>query len=131
MHISNRFLALPLMASIVVVLAGCSSAAKPDTVLSSPDVTMVTNPDPVQTGQVELIFTVTDEKGAPLSGAEVLVTADHIGHSGMTLNGAATEQDEGRYAITADISMEGDWEITVQVNKDSTNFSKEFQIKAE
>lgn len=131
MRFFSRFLALPLMAMVVIVLAGCGSTAGLDTTASSPDVTMVTNPDPVQTGQVELIFTVTDEKGASLSGAEVLVTADHVGHSGMTLNGAATEQDEGRYAITADISMDGDWKVTVQINKDSTNFSKEFQLKAE
>lgn len=130
MHFSNRYFVLPLVALAVIVLAGCSAAGS-GTTSSSPDVTMATNPDPVQTGQVELLFTVTDEKGAPFSDAEVLVTADHVGHSGMTLNGTATEQDEGRYAITADISMEGDWKVTVQVNKDSTSFSKEFQIKAE
>ena len=131
MRFFYRLLALPLIAVAVIVLAGCSSTSNTDSTSSPPAVTMVTNPDPVQAGQVELIFTVTDEKGSPMTGAEVLVTADHIGHSGMTLNGTATEQDAGRYAITADISMEGDWKVTVQVNKASNSFSQEFQVKAE
>ena len=131
MRFFYRLLALPLIVMAVIALAGCSSGSGSDSTSSPPGVTMVTNPDPVQAGQVELIFTVTDEKGAPMTGAEVLVTADHIGHSGMTLNGTATEQDAGRYAITADISMEGDWKVTVQVNKASNSFSQEFQVKAE
>ena len=61
-------------------------------------------------------------------GAKVDISADHTDMSGMSMNGLATEQENGEYAITADFSMSGTWKIIVSVQKESLDFKKDFQM---
>lgn len=70
-----------------------------------------------------------DQKDQPLNGVNVDVSADHTDMSGMTLEGAATEQGNGKYAITADFSMSGSWKITVYVRKEGLDFKKDFELQ--
>jgi len=91
-------------------------------------VTLKTNPEPPIVGDVELQLYIVDENGQPLEGATVDVSADHTDMRGMTMSGLATAQGNGRYAITADFSMSGNWKINVFVRKDSLDLMKEFNL---
>lgn len=94
-------------------------------------INLTTRPDPAEVGEVELRLTVLDSKGQPINGADVDVVADHTDMSGMTLGGKATDQGNGVYAITANLSMAGNWEISVQVRKDALDYKQEIPFIVE
>lgn len=115
---------------IAVLLAGCSSAVQTQqTATDSVKITLKTNPVSSVVGKNEIVLDIQDNKGQPLTGANVDVSADHTDMSGMTMGGAATEQGNGKYVITADFSMSGTWKITVIVRKESLDFKKDFELK--
>jgi hypothetical protein len=106
------------LALLTIVLTACGrveSSANQDT--AKIDVKIETKPDPAVVGDVELILTITDLDGKPIEDARVDVSVDHIDMSGMTMDGPASEQGDGKFAIKADFSMSGNWEITVYVRK--------------
>lgn len=105
--------------------AGGSQAATPEPV----SITLSTNPEPPVVGKNEIILDLEEQNGQPLTGAVVDVSADHIDMTGMTMGGPATDQGNGRYAITADFSMTGTWKVSVFVRKDSLDVQKDFEIK--
>ncbi len=76
---------------------------------------LTTNPDPPESGQLEPVVTLTDGAGLPIDDAAVNLLASHATMSGMDMQAAATSQGEGRYAITADFGMSGEWLVTVEV----------------
>ena len=80
---------------------------------------------------VEIILNVKDALGNPVSGASVSIYADHIDMSGMDMSGQATEQGNGRYAITANFSMSGNWLLKVDVKTEDLAETQEiaFVIK--
>ncbi len=78
-------------------------------------IALATNPDPPKSGQLELIAVLTDAAGRPVDNAIVNVLASHETMSGMNMQGAATAQGNGRYAIGADFGMTGPWLVTVEV----------------
>ena len=119
---------------IIFILAGlltaCSSASTPkNTIADTVKITLKTNPITPIVGKTELILEIQDENGQNFSGAKVEVSADHTDMSGMTMNGLATEQEIGKYVITADFSMSGSWKITVSVQKDSLDYKKDFELR--
>jgi hypothetical protein len=115
---------------ISVLLAACGGAATPAASTSSTtaNIEVTTNPNPVATGDVELILNITDSDGNPIEGATVDVAVEHTGHGGMEMNGLATEQGGGRYAITANFSMSGNWKITVFVRKEGLDYQQEIEL---
>ena len=119
-----------LLATLSILLAACGSAATPATSNSSTlvNIKVETNPNPIATGDVELILNITDGDGNPIEGATVDVSAEHTGHEGMAMNGVATEQGGGRYAITANFSMSGTWKLTVYVRKDGLDYKEEIEL---
>ncbi len=115
---------------IALLLAGCSATSQPQK--SSADnvtITFTSNPSVPSTGETELIFDIKDQDNQPLIGAEVTVNADHTDMSGMDMNGVATEQGNGKYAITADFPMSGAWKVSVVVRKENLEFTKELELK--
>jgi uncharacterized GH25 family protein len=127
---NNQWKWIGMIVIIAVLLAGCSSAVQTQqTATDSVKITFMTNPAPSVVGKNEIVLEVQDNKGQPLTGANVDVSADHTDMSGMTMGGAATEQGNGKYAITADFSMSGTWKITVIVQKESLDFKKDFELK--
>lgn len=116
--------------TLSAVLAGCGSVAQPQT--TSADlvtISLKTNPASPTAGQNELIFILEDQKGQPVTGANLKVSADHTNMSGMTMSGPATEQGNGQYAITTDFSMSGNWKITVTVRKEDLEIKKDFALQ--
>jgi hypothetical protein len=126
----RKLISINLMVLMSMVLVACASAATPVAPASSASVNIAveTNPDPMVPGDVELTFTIADESGTPVEGATVDVDAAHTGHGGMEMTGAATDQGGGKYAITANFSMSGDWKITVHVRKEGLDYKEEIEM---
>ena len=122
------FVLLLFMFPFLAACAG-SSPQDPQSELASATISLVTNPNPAKAGDVELRFTVTDEKGQPLTGADFDVFADHTDMSGMTMHGKATEQGNGVYAITANFSMSGNWKLSVEVKKGDFDYKQDIELK--
>lgn len=75
-----------------------------------------------------MIVTVSDSNGQLLDGVQVFVFANHTEMTGMTMNGKATRQGEGRYSLKTDFSMGGLWKITVQIKKPPLNITQTFNL---
>lgn len=117
---------------ISVLLAACGSAQTPAPISSKPvNIKVETSPNPPMMGDIELILTVTDANGNPIEGATVDVSADHIDMTGMDMSGAATEQGDGKYAINANFSMSGNWELKVYVRKEGLDYSEEIALSVQ
>ena len=120
-----------LVAGLSLLLAACG-AAQPTEAVSTTEpvtITLVTDPASPMIGDITLQFTVVDDKGQPVIGADFDVFADHTDMSGMTMQGKATEQGDGVYAITANFSMSGNWKLTLQVKKDSLDYKQDISLK--
>lgn len=91
-------------------------------------VTLQTNPLQPKVGQVELIVEVKDASNREVDGATVTVWANMLDHSMGDLTGQATSQARGRYAIRANLSMAGDWQVEVQVKTAEEDVRRTFEI---
>ncbi len=120
-----------LSIGLTLLLTACSSAGSAAPAQATTPVTMTMNvlPDPPVVGDVLLYFNVVDDQGQPVTGAEVNVMADHTEMSGMTMQGNATDQGKGIYAITTNFSMAGQWKITVQVKTSAIDHSEDFNVE--
>lgn len=112
------------------LLAACSSAATPvETTSSKPvNIKVETSPTPAVMGDMEVVLTITDADGKPIEGATVDVSAKHTDMSGMDMGGTATDQGSGRYSISANFSMSGNWKLTVYVRKAGLDYKEEIDL---
>lgn len=126
----RKFMLINLIVALSVLLAACGSAATPTDTSSSGQVNikLETNPAPAATGDVELIFTITDVTGSPIDGAKVDVAAEHPSMAGMGMSGQATEQGGGKYSIKANFSDPGDWVLTIYVRKGELDYKEEIDL---
>ncbi len=120
-----------LAVGMSIFLAACGSAAtqSPTATAAPATITLNTNPNPPTAGEVELVFSVVDDKGQPVSGADFDVIADHTDMNGMTMHGKATDQGNGNYAIVTNFSMAGNWKLTIQVRKEALNFRQDIDLE--
>lgn len=121
-------LVLALISMLVLVACGGSGREGSSTTTEGLQVTLQTNPAQPELGPVELIVDVKDEDGQAVDGATVTLKADMIGHSMGDLSGQATGQANGRYAIGANLSMAGEWQIDVQVKTAEEEAQRSFRI---
>ena len=129
-----RLTIFTLLILLFLLLAACggnTGFGADATTTDSVNITLATNPTNPQTGQVELVATVKDEQGQPINNAEVYIFANHTDHGGMDVQGKATNQGEGRYAVTVDFSMSGPWKVTVQVNQSQEIITQGFDLEVE
>ena len=95
-------LRLTVFALLLFLLVACGGNGENGVeTTDSVNITLATNPANPQSGQVELVATVKDGQGQPINNVEVYIFANHTGMGGMDMQGQATNQGEGRYAITA------------------------------
>lgn len=132
----RKFIVINLFVLVSVLLAACGGAPTPsasDDGASSQQVNIAvsTNPTPAMMGDIELVLTITDGSGNPIEGASVDVSADHTDMTGMTMGGAATDQGGGKYAINANFSMSGSWNLTVYVRKDGLDYKEDIEFKVQ
>jgi hypothetical protein len=107
-------------------LTACDGqATDPQADTDSLRISLTTEPDPPQSGLVDLTISVTDAHGRPLTEADLFIIADHTEMRGMTLTETAAAQGDGRYSITAEFAHGGNWRVTVQVNRDGANVALE------
>ncbi|MHB0965662.1 MAG: FixH family protein [Bellilinea sp.] len=120
-----------LSIGLTLLLTACSGAGSVAPAQTAEPVTITMNvlPDPPVVGDVLLYFNVVDDQGQPVTGAEVNVMADHTDMSGMTMQGNATDQGKGIYAITTNFSMTGQWKIAVQVKTSAIDHSEDFNVE--
>jgi len=141
------FINMLVLLSVLLVACGGAATPAPSTPSKPVNITVSTNPNPAATlapgahlpraqvpgsagaGDIELVFTVTDANGNPIEGAKVDVSADHTDMTGMTMDGAATDQGGGNYAINANFSMSGNWKLKVYVRKDGLDYQEEIDLK--
>ncbi len=117
-------IALTWLFGLLIVLAECGgSAPSPTPASPAANISLTTSPNPPKSGNVELAATVNDASGQPITDADVFIFANHTEMSGMSMNGKATAQGSGRYAINATLSMSGKWKVTVQVKKRPLDFT--------
>lgn len=124
---------VPLMLSILVLLAACGGTGG-QTPAGAEDglvVSLNTHPAAPAIGNVELVVEVKDAANRPVSGATVTLKADMIGHSMGDLSGQATDQGNGRYATTANLSMAGAWQVDVEVKTAGGIARREFRIEVD
>ncbi len=126
----KMFLISALLTLLALTLAACGAQSAPAAASASPiNIKLETDPNPAQVGKVTLSFTVTDQSGNPLEGAKVDVSAEHPSMAGMGMSGQSTEQGGGKYAITADFSDEGSWQITFHVRKDNLDAKQQINLE--
>lgn len=118
------------IAGLAILLAACgsSSGSQPTSTAAPVTITIATNPNPPVPGDITLMFTVRDDKAQPVTGADIYVIADHTDMSGMTMQGKATNQGNGVYAITAKFDMSGNWKLTVQVKKEALDYKQDIEL---
>lgn len=119
---------LMLLAVLASTLSGCGATPSPSPSAAGPSISLTTNPDPPTGGDVELVVMVNDAQGQPISDADVYLFVDHTDMQGMGMNGKATPQGNGRYAITAGFEMAGNWKVTVQVKKSPLDVAQDFTL---
>ena len=129
----RKLIFISVLVLLSVLLAACGGAATPaDTTSAKPvNIAVSTNPNPAMMGDIELVFTITDEHGSTIEGATVDVSVDHTDMTGMTMGGAATDQGGGKYAINANFSMSGNWKLTVYVRKDGLDYKEDIEFKVQ
>lgn len=118
-----------------VLLAACGAGSEATPALESSgrpvNIEVETNPNPAAMGDIELVLNITDPGGNPIEGATVDVTATHTDMTGMDMSGAATEQGAGKYAINANFSMSGNWQLKVYVRKEGLDYSEEIDLSVQ
>ncbi len=126
----SLFVSLSWLA-IATIVSACGGGAPPTITPASqaPKITLTTNPNPPTSGEVEVIAMVTDANGQPLDAAEVFVFGNHTEMTGMTMNGKATAQGNGRYSVKTKIGMGGKWKFTVQVKKPPLDVAEIFNLE--
>jgi hypothetical protein len=106
---ARRWLWLGMLA--ILMLVGCRSE---DDGLDDVAVELTVMPDPPYVGQATVVVLLTDDQGAPITGATLLLEGN-MTHAGMVPSLAeASEVSPGRYEAVLDLTMGGDWYILVQ-----------------
>lgn len=88
-------------------------------------------PQPPAVGPVLLALTLADRSsGQPLPGAEVRIEGD-MTHPGMKpVFGSAREVKPGRYEAPVELTMAGDWVISVDARfRDGRSFEQQFELQ--
>jgi hypothetical protein len=109
-----------------VLVQACGQQGKP------PDLTFAheISPQPPRVGKVTITLNIKDTSGAPASGARLNLEGN-MSHAGMVpVFAEASEPAPGRYQSSMELSMAGDWNITVHTTlSDGRKLDHEFEIR--
>ena len=119
-------LIIALCAGLVIVQACGQQESK------SPDLTFAheISPQPPRVGKVTITLNIKDGSGAPFAGARLNLEGN-MSHAGMVpVFADASEIGPGSYRSVMDLSMAGDWNVTVHVTlSDGRKLDHEFEIR--
>ena len=106
-------LLIPLCVCFVFV-EGCT---KPQQKWVEPIVAHEISPQPPRVGPVTLTLKLTDFSGAAITGVQLAVEGN-MSHAGMVpVFAEAKEIEPGRYRSVMELSMAGDWTVTVHMTR--------------
>ena len=98
----------------------------------SPDLTFAheISPQPPRVGKVTIVLNIKDTSAAPVSGARLNLEGN-MSHAGMApVFADASETGPGRYQSVMELSMAGDWNVTVHITlSDGRKLDHEFEIR--
>ncbi len=88
------------------------------------------SPQPPRVGKVTITLNIKDASGAPVAGAHLALEVN-MSHAGMApVFTEARELQPGRYQSVMELSMAGDWNVTVHVSlSDGRKLDHDFEIK--
>lgn len=129
----KKLLAFLITMLIMMILAACSGKPTSSTqeVNKLVNIQVDSDPNPPSLGDVEFVITILDAQGNLIEGATIDISVEHIDMTGMEMNGVASQQSPGKYAITANFSMTGNWVMTVTVRKDGLEYQEDFSLKVQ
>lgn len=117
---------LVVLYASLVVAQGCSVRHA-----ETPEFTFVheITPQPPRVGPVTIALNIKDTSSAPLAGAHLNLEAN-MSHAGMApVFAEAGETTPGRYRSVMELSMAGDWHVTVHVTlPDGRKLDHDFEI---
>jgi YtkA-like len=120
--------------SLLVVLCAClvSAPACQRQRNNSPNLALAheISPQPPRVGPVTITLRINETSGAAVAGAH-LILEGNMSHAGMSpVFAEAKETEPGRYRSIMELSMAGDWNVTVHVTlPDSRKLDHEFEIR--
>ena len=122
-----------LKCSLMIALCACFVIAQACRQQSkSPDLTFAheISPQPPRVGKVTIALNIKDTSGARVSGARLNLEGN-MSHAGMApVFAEARETAPGRYQSSMELSMAGDWIVTVHVTlSDGRKLDHEFEIR--
>jgi RND family efflux transporter MFP subunit len=94
------------------------------------------DPNPMVRGHNKAIVTLRDSKGAPISGAQVMVSfymaaMPAMGMAAMRAQGSAVYQGNGTYAADIELPSGGTWSLTITASKGGNTFvTKQLDVSA-
>lgn len=113
---------------VFLIGAGCQPATDESSTLA---MDWTVTPNPPTAGPVLLALKLTDrDSGQPLPGATVGITGD-MTHPGMKpVFAAAREVAPGRYEALVELTMAGDWVISIDARlPDGRGFERQFELR--
>ena len=108
----KRIFLLVLLITLCLIAAGCRrSGTTADE--QNIEMTMEVEPESPSVGDAELVITITDSEGSPVSGATLDIRGD-MSHAGMApVLAEGISGENGVYRVPFEWTMAGDWIVTV------------------
>lgn len=126
----NNNMTLIGTAILIIVVAGAFFLLKGSgSSASAQQIELVTQPNPVQTGNNTFYITVRDDSGKAVDNAKVEFDLNMTTMNMGTQKGTATSQGSGKYAATGRLSMRGPWRVSTTVTyADGNAMKKDFVV---
>jgi Cu(I)/Ag(I) efflux system membrane fusion protein/cobalt-zinc-cadmium efflux system membrane fusion protein len=101
---------------------GANAAGPTAETIPQASIEFTSDPNPMVRGHNEVIVTLRDSKGAPISGAQVtasfyMAAMPAMGMAAMRAQGTAVDQANGTYAANIDLPSGGTWSLTITATK--------------
>lgn len=111
---------------IGAALSGCRTSAQPPPT-ANVALKITLEATSLKTGPATLMITVLDAEGKPINDAQIEARGD-MSHAGMAPSLGSVEKGvEGRYSMSFQWTMGGDWVVTVTVTlPDGRSLSQQF-----
>ncbi len=126
----NNNMTLIGTAILIIVVAGAFFLLKGNgSSASAQQIELVTQPNPVQTGNNIFYITVRDDSGKAVDNAKVEFDLNMTTMNMGTQKGTATSQGSGKYVATGRLSMRGPWRVSTTVTyADGNAMKKDFVV---
>ncbi len=115
---------------------GANAAGQSTEAIAQASIEFTSDPNPPVRGHNKVIVTLRDAKGAPISGAQVIVSfymaaMPAMGMAAMRAQATANDQGNGAYATNIELPSGGTWSLTIAASKDGHSMAtKQMDVSA-